>query len=185
MNRRNTLKILGGTAVGIAGLALADWKWQFVDELTHKGFFSSKEEKMIASIADTIIPEGLPPIVPMPDAKPIGALSTGTDTYLKGLFEKCYEKEFQDEVKLQLNALDAKSEKEIGTHFYKASQADRERLLLSLESSEDQAEKDFFDLMKRQTILGFTTVKEVMVNYRDYKVAPGHYYGCVDLNYKA
>ena len=40
MDRRKSLKILGGTAVGIAGLVLADWKWQLVDQLTHNGFFS-------------------------------------------------------------------------------------------------------------------------------------------------
>jgi hypothetical protein len=82
MDRRKSLKILGGTVTGIAGLVLVDWKWQLIDQLTHKGFFTFKEEKLISAIADTIIPEGLTPIVPAPDSKPIGALSTGTDKYL-------------------------------------------------------------------------------------------------------
>ena len=71
MDRRKSLKILGGTAVGIAGLVLVDWKWQLVDQLTHKGFFSFKEEQLITAIADTIIPAGLPTKVPTPDAQPI------------------------------------------------------------------------------------------------------------------
>ncbi|WP_296705698.1 gluconate 2-dehydrogenase subunit 3 family protein [Algoriphagus sp.] len=175
MDRRKSLKILGGTAVGISGLLLADWKWQLLDGLTHQGFFTSKEEKLISAIADTIIPAGLPPKTPAPDAKPIGALSTGTDIYLMKLFEHCFEKEDQDKIKSQLAALNEKG-------FLNASKEEREEMLLALKSSDLEEEKEFFDLMKSETITGFTTVKEVMVGYRDYKVAPGFYNGCVDVN---
>lgn len=174
MNRRNSLKILGGTAFGIAGLALADWKWQLLDGMSHKGFFTSKEEKLIYSIADTIIPEGLPAKTSTPEAKPIGAITTGTDIYLMQVFEHCYEKEDQDKIKLQLASLTKKG-------FLDASKKEREAMLLALNSSENEDEKEFFDLMKKETITGFTTVKEVMVDYRNYKVAPGYYHGCADL----
>ena len=86
MDRRKSLKIIGGSAVGIAGLMLADWKWQLVDQFTHKGFFTFQEEKLISSIVDTLIPEGLPLKVPSSDTKPIGGLSTGTDKFLYRLF---------------------------------------------------------------------------------------------------
>lgn len=182
MDRRKSLKILGGTAAGIAGLVLADWKWQLVDQMTHKGFFTFKEEKLITAIADTIIPAGLPPKVPTPDAKPIGALSTGTDKFLYRLFEHCYAKEDQDLIKNQLAALEQKSKETTGKSFAKNSQAEREKLLMALGNSEDESEKKFFDLMKSQTIMGFTTVKEVMADYRGYKVAPGFFKGCVEVN---
>lgn len=185
MDRRKSLKILGGTAVGIAGLVLVDWKWQLVDQLTHKGFFSFKEEQLITAIADSIIPAGLPPKVPTPAAQPIGALSTGTDKYLIKLFEHCYEKEDQDLIKSQLKSLAEKSKSTLGKSFDKASQEERESLLLSFSSSENEEEKKFFDLMKSQTITGFTTVKEVMADYRGYKVAPGYFHGCVDVSSQA
>ena len=175
MNRRKTLKILGGTAVGVAGLVFADWKWQILDSINHKGFFTLSQEQMISKIAETIIPEGLPPILPQADAKPIGALSTGTDDYLKKVFEHCYEKEEQDLIIRHLDKL-------YESGFLKASKEDRERMLLVLESSEIEDEKTFFKTMKSETIRGFTTVKEVMVDYRDYKVAPGFYNGCVDVS---
>jgi len=181
MDRRKSLKILGGTAAGIAGLVLVDWKWQLVDQLTHKGFFNFKEEELISAIADTMIPAGLPPKVSTPEAKPIGALSTGTDKYLIRLFEHCYEKETQDMVKAQLASLNGKSKSQLGKSFDKSSQEEREGLLLSLASSEVEDEKKFFDLMKSQTITGFTTVKEVMADYRGYQVAPGFFNGCVDI----
>ena len=174
MNRRKSLKILGGSAVGITGLALANWKWHLLDGLNPTVFFTPKEENLISSIADTIIPAGLPARAPTSDSKPIGALTTGTDVYLMQVIEHCYEKEDQDKIKLQLAAL-------IDKGFAKASKEAREGMLIALDSSEDEAEREFFKLMKRETITGFTTVKEVMVDYRNYKVAPGYYHGCVDL----
>ncbi|WP_268036867.1 gluconate 2-dehydrogenase subunit 3 family protein [Algoriphagus sp. PAP.12] len=174
MDRRKSLKILGGVGVGIAGLAIADWKWHFADQLTHEGFFSWKEEELISAIADTIIPKGLPANTPSPDSKPIGALSTGTDKFLIRLFEHCYEKEDQDLIKTQL--------KELGkTNFLNSDQKGREEILVAMSNSENKDEKKFFDLMKSQTIFGFTTVKEVMVDYYGYKVAPGKYEGCVTI----
>lgn len=174
MDRRKSLKILGGAGVGIAGLAIADWKWHFVDQMTHVGFFSWKEEKMISAIADTIIPEGLPAVTPIPDSKPIGALSTGTDKFLIKLFEHCYEIIDQNLIKAQL--------KELGkTNFLNSDQKVREKILMTMANSENEEEKKFFDLMKSQTIFGFTTVKEVMVDYYGYKVAPGKYEGCVTI----
>ena len=36
--------------------------------------------------------------------------------------------------------------------------------------------------MKSETIRGFNTSREVMLQYLNYKIVPGHYYGCVDVN---
>jgi len=174
MNRRNSLKLIGGSVAGIAGLALVDWKWQIIDRLTHQGFFSFEEEKMITAIAATFIPDGHPPILPTPDAKPIGAISTGTDQFLIQLFEKCYEKEDQDLIKSQLKSLHQAG-------FLDLSQEEKEAALLTLNASEDAEQKKFFNLMRSNTIMGFTTVKEVMVEYRGYQVAPGFYRGCADV----
>ena len=58
----------------------------------------------------------------------------------------------------------------------------RESLLLALEGSEDQAQDEFFKLIKSETIRGFNTSREVMVNYLHFRQVPGHYHGCVDVN---
>ncbi len=178
MNRRKSLQLIGGSAIGVAGLIFADWKWQILDQLNHTGFFTFKEEETISAVAETIIPEGLPPILPNPEAKPIGALSTGTDQYMKKVFEHCYEKEDQDLIKSHLNSLVEKG-------FLKASKEEREAMLMALSNSENEGDQEFFKVMKSETITGFTTVKEVMVDYRNYKVAPGIYTGCVDVTSNA
>lgn len=174
MDRRKSLKIIGGSVAGIAGLVLVDSKWQIVDRLTHEGFFNFDEEKLISMIAGTFIPAGLPPKLPTQDAQPIGALSTGTDQFLIKLFEKCYEKEDQDLIKAQLKAL-----KRSG--FEDLSQEEREKALQALKESDSEDEKKFYSLMRSNTIMGFTTVKEVMADYRGYQVAPGYYHGCADV----
>jgi hypothetical protein len=174
MNRRKSLKLIGGSAVGIAGLVFADWKWQIVEQLMHDGFFSLKEEQVIRAIADTIIPEGLPPILPTADAKPIGALSTGTHLYINQVIAQCYEATDQEMIKKELQKL-------ISQDFLKLDRKARETRLMELASSEVETEQEFFNVMKSETIAGFTTVKEVMVAYRNYQVAPGFYNGCADV----
>ena len=138
---------------------------------THISSFSVTEQEVLASVTDTIIPAG----------NAIGALSAGIDKYLQKLIDNCYEKEVQDNVKLQLNGLNTSAKNAYGKSFTKCDQKQREELLLKLSVSEKKQDKDFFTLIKSETINGFTTSKEVMLNYFHYKVAPGHYYGCVDV----
>ncbi|MFV8227125.1 gluconate 2-dehydrogenase subunit 3 family protein, partial [Christiangramia aquimixticola] len=97
------------------------------------------------AIADTFIPEGLPPILPSAEAKPIGALSTGTDQFLIKLFEKCYEKEDQDLIKSQLKGLNKSG-------FLDLNQAEREQVLLGKKNSEIEEEKKFYSLMRSNTV---------------------------------
>lgn len=69
--------------------------------------------------------------------------------------------------------------------FATADKESREAMLMALAEAEDPAAKEFFGVMKSETITGFATVKEVMVDYRKYQVAPGFYNGCVDATSNA
>src|SRR5258706_4765831 len=138
---------------------------------THLSSFSADEQKILAAVTDTIIPAG----------NVIGALSAGIEKYLQKLIDECYEKDVRDNVKVQLNSMEMSAKKKHGKPFAKCDQRQRSDLLQKLSDSELKPEKDFFTLIKSETINGFTTSREVMVNYFHYKVAPGHYYGCVDL----
>lgn len=171
MNRRKALK---GLAVVTGGLiTLPGWMVScgVSDTNVHQTSFSLMEQELLASVTDTIVPAG----------NSIGALSVGADKFLQKLFDDCYEKEVQDNVKTQLNGLEKSASTLHGKSFADCSQLQRQELLLKLSASENKAEKDFFNLVKSETIRGFNTSKEVMQKYLNYKVAPGHYYGCVDL----
>jgi hypothetical protein len=141
------------------------------DATTHLSSFSAGEQKLLSSITDTIIPAG----------NSIGALSMEVDKFLQKLIDTCYEKDVQDNVKTQLKAIEASAKIQYEKSFDGCSNAQRQELLLKLSVSENKAEKDFFNLMKSETIRGFTTSREVMVKYLHYQVAPGHYYGCVSV----
>jgi Gluconate 2-dehydrogenase subunit 3 len=170
MNRRDTLKTL--MAASGALVALPSWasEWQ-VRDVKGPSSFSLFEQDLLASVTDTIIPGGNSP----------GALSVGVDQFLQKLIDKCYEKEVQDNVKTQLSGLDSASQQAYQRPFVNGDQQQRQELLLRLSISENKEEKDFFNLMKSETIRGFNTSREVMVNYLHYKLVPGHYYGCVDV----
>lgn len=171
MNRRTSLQLIGAASAGIAGLALMDWKWQILDRLTHAGFFTYDQEQLIASLAETLIPEG---ITAGSSAAAIGALSTGTDQFLIKFFEKCLEKEEQDLLILEFNSLQKRG-------FASLTKQEREAVLGEYAKTDDEPQKKFYELIRANTIFGFTTARAVMVDHLGYQVAPGFYNGCVEV----
>ena len=171
MNRRHAVKTIAIASGSLISLPFWMTACSSDNETTHLSTFSTAEQETLAAITDTIIPAG----------NDIGALSVGVDKYLQKLIDKCFEKDVQDNVKLQLKALEESAKTTHQKSFSKCDQAQRQELLLRFSTSQKKPEKDFFDLVKSETINGFTTSKEVMLNYFHYKVAPGHYYGCIDV----
>lgn len=170
MNRRKALKNLAIVSGGL--ITLPQWMVScgLSDTTVHQTSFSAAGQRMLASITDTIIPA----------SNSIGALTVGVDKFLQKLIDDCFEKDVQDNVKAQLKALEASAKTTYKKSFADCEQAHREELLLKLSGSEDKAANDFFNLMKSETIRGFNTSQKVMTEYLGYKIAPGHYYGCVD-----
>ena len=155
-------------------VALPSWarNWTVGDVTKLPSSFSVTDQEILASVADAIIPPG----------NSIGALSVGVDKFLQKLIANCYEAEVQQNVNKQLSALDASARNTYGNSFTSCDQLQRQAILTKLASSEDKNEKDFFTLMKSETIRGFNTSREVMLQYLNYKILPGHYHGCVDIN---
>jgi hypothetical protein len=171
MNRRKAVKNL---LIGSGGLiTLPFWMEAcgISDKNTHQSSFSPAEQEMLAKITDTIIPA----------RNSIGALSVGTDKFLQKLIDDCYEKPVQDNVKKQMQSLETSAKTNYGKSFAACDQQQRQILLLKFSVSKNKDEKDFFELIKTETIRGFNTSQKVMEGYLDYKVAPGHYYGCINV----
>jgi hypothetical protein len=168
VNRREALKTLAvasGGLVALPGWAMG-WSPERIPGL--RSTFSAVEQATISAVADTIIPE----------KDSIGALALGVDRFLVALIERCYEVDVQQNVSTQLRVLDGLAREETGGSFRDGDRPQRERLLLSLRASDDSARRDFFDLMKAETIRGFRTSRVVMEQYLGYKVMPGFYDGC-------
>lgn len=153
-------------------VALPSWAlgWRAGD-ISHDSSFTRSEQDLISAIADTIIPSD----------GTIGALSVGVDKFLIRLIEKCYDEAFQNDIKTQLHKLNAAAEKKAGIPFGEGTRKQREDLFLAFSTSGDEDENGFFEFMKDQTIRGFNTSEEVMVNYHHYVMMPGFYDGCVDV----
>ena len=175
MDRRKAIKNLAIVSGGL--ITLPQWMVSCgISESTiHQTSFSIAEQEILASVTDTIIPAG----------NSTGALSVGVDKFLQKLIDDCYEKDVQDNVKVQLKGLDGSAMVTHKKSFKDCTQVQREELLLKLSSSSNNAEKDFFNLVKSETIRGFNTSQKVMTEYLGYKIAPGHYYGCIDVNTEA
>jgi hypothetical protein len=171
VNRRKAVKNIIWASGSIITLPFWMTACSAEDTTTHLSSFSPGEQKLLASITDTIIPAG----------NSIGALAMEVDKFLQKIIDKCYEKTVQDNVKKQLKALDKIATATHSKSFAACDQQQREDLLLKFSVAENKDGKDFFTLMKAETIRGFTTSKKIMEEFYHYKVVPGHYYGCVDL----
>lgn len=176
MDRRTALKQLAIASGGLITLPA----WMGCDTsgtpATHLSSFSSAEQQVLAAITDAIIPAADPAI-----AESIGALSVGVDKFLQKLFDDCYDKEVQNNIKTQLKALDDSAIFSYKRSFTDCTATVRKELLLKFSGAGNKQQNDFFKLIKTETIRGFNTSQEVMEKYLNYKVAPGHYYGCIDL----
>jgi hypothetical protein len=171
MDRRKAIRNLAIATGGV--ITLPQWMISCgVSETTvHQTSFSNTEQKILASITDTIIPAG----------SSIGALSVGVDKFLQKIIDDCYEKTVQDNIKMQIKKLENSATATNKKAFADCTQMEREELFLKFSTSSVKEEKDFFDLLKSETIRGFNTSQKVMQEYLGYKVAPGHYYGSVDV----
>jgi hypothetical protein len=171
MNRRESLKTLMMASGALVALPAWANEWTKEGMVLTGSVFAPTEQEVLTSITDTIIPAG----------NSIGALSVGVDKFLQKLLSDCYEKEVQDNVKTQLAALESSAIKSFSKSFGACDQTQRQELLLKFSTSENKNENEFFKLIKSETIRGFNTSREVLMNYLGYKPVPGHYYGCVDV----
>ena len=169
MNRRSALKQLTVAAGSLITLPAWMVSCGLSDTNEHLSSFNEEEQQLLSAVTDTIIPEG----------NSTGAISVEADKFLQKLLDDCYENHVRDNVKKQLGSLNQSASLTYKKPFYECPYAQREELMLKLANSANKEEKEFFDLMKSETIRGFNTSQKVMVQYFGYKVAPGYYHGCV------
>ena len=182
MNRRKAVRNLVIASGGLISLPFWMVACRISDKNTHLSSFSPAEQDILAKITDTIIPVGGPlGGATSSTVGAIGALSVGVDKFLQKLIDDCYEKPVQDNIKKQLAAMDISAKAAYKKSFVDATQQEREAILMKGLGSGNKDEKDFFMLMKNETIQRFNTSQKVMEDYLNYKVAPGHYYGCVNI----
>lgn len=158
MKRRDAIVNLAAVSGAVITLPLWMVACRMSDTGKHLSGFSPRDQQTLAAIANAIIPPGA-------HNEP-GALAVGIDKYLQKLIDDCFEPAARTQVLLQLQAIES---------FPGGVAAALQHFAVST----DQDQRQFFDLIKRETIRGFNTSQQVMTGYLHYTIAPGHYYGNV------
>lgn len=171
MKRRLLLKSLSASVGAL--LVMPAWanNWNLQSVGTQTSFLKAEQANLLSEIVGTIIPEG----------KIQGAKSLGVPVFIEKMVKDCYEKNAQDDFKKGLDTVETISNGTYNQSFGSLSVPQKEELLKKIGVSTDALQKEFYGLIKNLTIQGYTTSEYVMVNYLKYEMAPGHYYGCVNV----
>lgn len=171
MKRRVALKNMAMVVGSLIFLPACD---PGLKKATTQSYLSPQQDQLLAEIVDTFIPGTDTP----------GAKELDVHLFVRKMVQDCYEEEVLKSFAKGLDTVEQLAVKEKGKSFIETSEADRILVLEKIEQSEKEEDQQFFSLVKELTILGYTTSQYVMTNLTDYKMAPGHYYGCVDVKSK-
>jgi hypothetical protein len=133
-------------------------------------------EKLLAEIADTIIPKTDTP----------GAKYVYTHIYTLKMLDDCTEKEKQDAFVKGLNEIDNISKNKFKNKFIDCTVPQREDILNDIESKKVDS-KDiqfFYGMMKHLTIQGYMTSKYVGTKLVVYELVPGRFHGSFPIKAK-
>jgi hypothetical protein len=189
MNRREALRnvaLLMGGAVSAATLSAIAVSCNEPDTQS-KQLFTAEQEKTIAELADTIIP----------DTETPGAKAAGVGPFIAMMITDCYPAEIQKTFSNGLDDLEKRSKSKFSKSFVSISATERASVLQDVVDEEKKKreqekgnagssatiKKDpgFFPLAKELTMLGYFSseigAKQALV----YLDIPGRYDACTDL----
>ncbi len=161
MNRRNALLNIA-TLMGVSpftGFAIEHFG-KINETNFQASLFSSDEQKLIAEIAEIIVPTTATP----------GAKAAGVPAFIEMMLQDCYQKPQQDTFKKGLDSL--------GTNFLSLPSQEQNALLMNLE---EQAMKNqsrvptFWQLIKELTLLGYFTSEIGMTQAMEYVPVPSKF----------
>jgi hypothetical protein len=122
------------------------------------------QEKLLAAIASTIIPQTETP----------GAGEAGAHLFVLKMLDDCYEKDVQQKFIQGLDQLEKITKKSFGNLFAACSDEQKQKVLNSVENNVAYPSEvfDFYKIMKERTIEGYLTSKYVLVNLQKYELIP-------------
>ena len=174
MKRRIALKNMAVAAGSL--LALPAWAtgWNAVTVQSGPACLAHDLDTVLIEIVDTIIPETDSP----------GAKTLNVPMFIRKMVTDCYEKEVQTAFANGLKKVDETASQQYGKPFISCDTTQRLAVLATIEQAPESSLKDFYSLVRRLTIQGFTSSEYVMTKFYNYQPIPGHYYGCVPVSSK-
>lgn len=129
---------------------------------------NADQEKLLAEIASTIIPQTNTP----------GAREVGAHLFALRMLDDMYEKQVQQNFVTGLKQLEANTKKQFDESFVNCTIEQKQKMLLGIESKKGYSKEvfDFYEIMKQRTIEGYLNSKYVMTNIVKYELIPTHKY---------
>lgn len=136
---------------------------------------TGSQEKMLAELAETIIPK---------TSNFIGAKDLKAHEFMLTMVDDCASPEDQKKFTEGLKAFDKLSHDKFGQLFTSYTAEQKKSLLTDIENKKDIPEDalKFYGTVKRYTLQSFTSSKEFMTDIRKYQMVPGsNFKGCVPV----
>ena len=135
------------------------------------------QEKMLAELAETIIPATSTP----------GAKDISAHLFALTMLDDCYKKEDQQQFIKGMEQFEKTCSTKFGHSFAACTPEQRTSFLQQIESAKDSKDdlQFFYNTVKRLTIQAYTTSKFYLTNINIYKLVPGRYHGCVPVKASA
>lgn len=171
MKRRTALKNVLFSATGLLTLPAWGNSWNAHSLQISDTIFTSNQAQILEILVDALIPS----------SDIIGAKDLGTSTFINKMLADCYEKPVQENFKIGLENADKLAKELFSETLSDCDKIQRNELLIKLSASTDTQQKEFYTLLKQLTVLAYTTSEYVLTKHYNYVMAPGHYYGCVNV----
>jgi hypothetical protein len=164
MDRRSVFKNLVIIAGGILILPSCSQDKSKASIQLNKLDIDAETEKLLAEIAETIIPETDTP----------GAKTLNIHLFVLKMLDDCYEKEDQQKFISGLRELEADVRKQFGNSFTECSPEQRRQALTNIENKKNASADSvfFYEIMKDRTMQGYMNSKYVMTNLVIYELIP-------------
>ena len=173
IDRRSALKQFAFISAGIAFLPSCMHDKSKASIILKNIPVDGDQEKMLAELAETIIPKTNTP----------GAKDISAHLFALKMVDDCYKKEDQQKFMQGLAAFEKTTKDKAGKSFIDCTPQQREQLLKNMEASKNATDDavQFYNTMKALTIRAYTTSQFYLTNVRVYKLVPGPFKGCVPV----
>jgi hypothetical protein len=187
VNRRTALRQFLVISAG-ASLLPSCLQDQSKSTILLKNFqIDGQQEKLLGELAETIIPATSTP----------GAKDISAHLFALKMLDDCYTKTDREKFLKGLRQLDEAAKTASGGSFVKCTPAQREAIIGGIESrvasgtgshaaaggpASSTSELDFcYSVMKRLTILAYSSSQFFLTKIHVYELVPGRYHGCVPV----
>ncbi|WP_424492770.1 gluconate 2-dehydrogenase subunit 3 family protein [Salinimicrobium sp. GXAS 041] len=169
MKRRNLLKVLGLSAVGVATVPLWMDSWSTDDLPADTSEINDEQKLVLAELVDTYIPAGEIP----------GAKELEVDRFIIAMVDGCFQKDIQKEFLAGFNELEKVSKENFEKPFTELSEKQKIKVITILESAEKNPEKkiNFVSFIKDLTVTGYMSSQYILENHLGYEFIPGRFNG--------